>query len=177
MIEIKLKNAERHVHMKFTEDNVRVGEGLLQSVLNFIGHPEKIQVNDSLKIVKENHSIVTKPINYVTDQAKNGTGQDENRTVQGKSRPRRLPLVNSDRSNFSLGDLIQNQRKERESVQTECKCPECGHEGLKYVPFGYRYTFCDICNTKLFIKPAAVEWGEKDETGNVYVADEVYEVG
>lgn len=161
MLEVKFKNGSKQAQMKFKEMDPNLVDLVFQKFFSFIDPSNSFEVTG---------------IEPVTNQVKNSTedAMDSSKDSQSpiQSRPRKLPLLNSDRSSFTMGDLLD--RRKLEHVQTYYECPECEHIGTKPVAFGFRYTKCEACNTKLFLRPAAEEWGEKDSQGNVYVADEIY---
>lgn len=89
------------------------------------------------------------------------------------SRPKRLPLQSKgERTSYPVGELFEDKR---ERVQVFYHCPECHHSDQRTVPYGFRFVKCANCSQKLFLRPAGNTWGEKDEAGNTYVAEELYE--
>ncbi|SCC32444.1 Uncharacterized protein BCZB5J_02580 [Bacillus cereus] len=123
-----------------------------------------------------------------------------------KSRSRKLPIVDVNRSSFPMEDVVKITKKNdrpctSDSVKKEETDPthwktgikyddegtpryrtryECcmyGNRGNQYEYEGNKYTKCHKCNAKLKIVPATKKGlPERDSFGNFYVANDEYSV-
>lgn len=64
--------------------------------------------------------------------------------------------------------------KPRADVKVKVECPTCTGKGIQHTQRGNRYTWCNKCNEKLFLRPAGAAWEELDADGNEYHASTVY---
>lgn len=156
MIEIKLWGEGKRAHLKFLENDRELIENSINRMFDFVSS-EKKGVKTEI--------VINAP------EVKGDKAESEKAAEPKKIRPRRLPFVNGDHSTFNMSELIGENKSICKCSYT---CPECNHEGTRLVPFGFRFTFCEECNTKLFLRPAGDNWGDRDEDGNTYIANQVY---
>lgn len=184
MVEIKLWNEKKRAHLKFSEKDAALIEKSIEKMFDFMDPQEEVAdydfviVDDLGKDVPERtpleENVTKKEVNANNNEV-NVTETPVNVTETKKSRPRRLPYVNESRSTFNLAEILGSGKGDKDCL-CSYHCPECGLQAKKHVTFGFRFTFCDECNTKLFLQPAVQgEWGTEDENGNVYVANKIYQ--
>lgn len=107
-------------------------------------------------------------------------------------RSKQLPLVGTEHSTFTIGEMLQNAQAEAEAKEadpepprTEAEepavnsaviaaihCPNCGLETAKQVRLKAQFTPCPTCKTRLFLWP--INDHKPGDFGQTYRANSVY---
>ncbi|WP_220353020.1 hypothetical protein, partial [Halobacillus trueperi] len=124
--------------------------------------------NEREREPKNTEKSIPKPDLHSAPAKSPQENQEDQENEKVDQRSRRLPLLGK---NHAISEPVDY----RENCQCHIDCPDCEFIGKTEVKFGFRYTFCPDFNSKLFLRPAADQWGEEDLEGNVYLAEQQFQ--
>lgn len=185
-VDLRLLNGEKEAFIEISTMESINTDNIINKAFAFVGDtPAEITENRLSESVErkfrrklEPESVDKKPFQGVLQEnelVKDKVSHLVEKMADSKIRPKQLPLLSkSERTSYPIKDAFAD-KPQKERVQVFYHCPQCHHSDYHTVPYGFRFVKCANCSEKLFLRPAADSWGEKDDAGNTYVAEEVYQ--